>query len=556
MRTETMLASFGAKKGTKMKRLVSTLLTAAAVCAPLALMPAGAAQAQAVSRPANDIVLSIGRGQLITVGGSMSDVFVANEQVADVQVKSQRQLYVFGKAGGETTVYASNAHGDVIWSANIRVGSNLESVDQMLHLAMPDAKIAVSTMGTGTFLLTGTVGAPEDAAEAKRLVEAFVGKEANVITRLKMATPLQVNLMVRFAEVSRSLAKDISANLMTRDQSGGFSFGLSRGRGGAKIAGGDVTGTQVMIDPCAFYRLGCTSGLVPFDPIKGEFVTQMTTYGFPANSAASNTIGAAGKLLGMDLLSALDAGERAGLVTTLSSPNLTAMSGETAEFLAGGEYPIPISQALGSTSIEYKKFGVSLAYTPTVLANGRISIRVRPEVSELSSQGAVTLNGFQVPALTIRRAETTVELGSGQSFMIAGLMSNSSNNAIEKLPGVGDLPILGSLFRSTNFRKGETELVIIVTPYLVNPVNANDIKLPTDGFISPNELQRLFGNMESDGKSGTSRPMPMAAPQAVPPPKVGELIVPTGPATKPDKKRRDRRSADATKAAAPGFSLN
>ncbi len=556
MRTETMLASFGAKKGTKMKRLVSTLLTAAAVCAPLALVPAGTAQAQAVSRPANDIVLSIGRGQLITVGGSMADVFVADEGIADVQVKSQRQLYVFGKAGGETTVYASNAHGDVIWSANIRVGSNLESVDQMLHLAMPDAKIAVSTMGTGTFLLTGTVGAPEDAAEAKRLVEAFVGKAANVITRLKMATPLQVNLMVRFAEVSRSLAKDISANLMTRDQSGGFSFGLSRGRPGGAIAGGVVTGTQVMIDPCAFYRLGCTSSLVPFDPIKGEFVTQMTTYGFPSNSASSNTIGAAGKLLGMDLLSTLDAGERAGLVTTLSSPNLTAMSGETAEFLAGGEYPIPINQGLGTTSIEYKKFGVSLAYTPTVLSNGRISIRVRPEVSELSSQGAVTLNGFQVPALTIRRAETTVELGSGQSFMIAGLMSNSANNAIEKLPGVGDLPILGSLFRSTNFRKGETELVIIVTPYLVNPVNANDIKLPTDGYLSPNELQRLFGNMESDGKSGASRPMPMAAPQAVPPPKVGELIAPAGPATKPDKKRRDRRSADATKAAAPGFSLN
>jgi hypothetical protein len=186
-----------------------------------------------------------------------------------------------------------------------------------------------------------------------------------------------------------------------------------------------------------------------------------------------------------DLLGALDAGENIGLVSTLAQPNLTALSGETAEFLAGGEFPIPLSQGLGATSIEYKKYGVSLAYTPTVLANGRISLRVRPEVSELSSEGAITLNTFTIPALTVRRTETTVELGSGQSFMIAGLLKNYSQNAIKKMPGAGDLPILGSLFRSTNYQKGETELVIVVTPYLVNPVNANDIKLPTDGFSAP-----------------------------------------------------------------------
>src|SRR5690606_9102624 len=149
-----------------------------------------------VMRPAQDILLSIGRGQLVTVPGSMADVFVANDGVADVQVKSKSQLYVFGKAGGETTVYASNSAGTVIWSANIRVGSNIDSVDEMLRLAMPDASIGVSTMGTNTFLLTGTVKAPEDAAEAERLVEAFVGNEANVISRLRTATPLQINLQV------------------------------------------------------------------------------------------------------------------------------------------------------------------------------------------------------------------------------------------------------------------------------------------------------------------------------------------------------------------------
>jgi pilus assembly protein CpaC len=544
----------GAMKGSTMKRLVLSFLSATAAVAPLALVPASPAAAQAVSRPANDIVLSIGRGQLVTVGGAMADVFVANDSIADVQVKAANQLYVFGKAGGETTVYASNSRGDVIWSANVRVGSNIDSVDQMLRMAMPDAKIAVSTMGTNTFLLTGTVGAPEDAAEAQRLVEAFVGKEANVITRLKMSTPMQVNLQVRFAEVSRSLARDINSSIVTRDQTSGISFGVSRGRAGTTITGGDRTGSQVMLDPCAFYRLACTSSLVPFDPIKGQFVTEGTSYGFPTNPTGSTALGLAGKVLGMDILNMLDLGERAGLVATLSSPNLTALSGETAEFLAGGEYPIPISQGLGTTSIEYKRFGVSLAYTPTVLANGRISIRVRPEVSELSSQGSITLNGFQVPALTVRRAETTIELGSGQSFMIAGLMSNNAGSSIEKLPGAGDLPILGALFRSNNFRKGETELVIVVTPYLVNPVDANDIKLPTDGYLTPNMLKQVFGNMESDGKSGGDRPKPKPAQPEATPPKVGGLddaIVPS----EGDKKKKRGKKAKAD-AAAPGFSLN
>jgi pilus assembly protein CpaC len=258
-----------------------------------------------------------------------------------------------------------------------------------------------------------------------------------------------------------------------------------------------------------------------------------------------------GRLLGLNLLGALDAGETLGLVTTLSEPNLTALSGETAEFLAGGEYPIPIPQGIGVTTIEFKKYGVSLAYTPTVLANGRISIRVRPEVSELSSTGALKLDSVEIPALTVRRAETTVELGSGQSFMIAGLLSNNAQNSLTKMPGAGDIPILGSLFRSTNYRKGETELVIVVTPYLVNPVNANDIVLPTDGFQSPNDLQRLFGHMESDGVTGGSRAKPTEKEGTVQAnPQVGELDVPSGPA-----QPRDRRGEKKVANAEPGFSI-
>ena len=540
-----------AKKGSSMKRLAITLLTAAAVCAPFGLIGASPAVAQSASRPSQEVVLSIGRGQLITVGGAMTDVFVANDAVADVQIKSQRQLYVFGKAGGETTVYASDAAGNVVWSANIRVGSNIDSVDQMLRMAMPDAKIAVSTMGTNTFLLTGTIAAPEDAAEAQRLVQAFVGKDANVITRLRMATPLQVNLRVRFAEVSRSLVRDIGVNLTTIDQSSGFQFGLGQtGRNFAPTFRPDTaTGTGSAVNVT-----------IPDPSNPGKFIEVAGTTVNPVQIGA--TLAGAGHLLGMDLLGALDLGETLGLVTTLSEPNLTALSGETADFLAGGEYPIPISQGLGTTSIEYKRFGVSLAYTPTVLANGRISIRVRPEVSELSSQGSVVLNGFQVPALTIRRAETTVELGSGQSFMIAGLMSNNAQSTVKKVPGAGDLPIIGALFRSNSFRRGETELVIVVTPYLVQPVDANDIKLPTDGFQSPNILQQVLGGRTSAGVSGATRPGPTAAPadSQGTGPKVGELDVPA-PVAAPRAAesgttgRRSRRTAEAGAAAAPGFGL-
>jgi pilus assembly protein CpaC len=556
-----------AKKGPAMKRLAITLLTAACAVAPLGLLSNSAAQAQSVSRPANDLVLSIGRGQLVSVAGTMTDVFVADDKVADVQVKSPHQLYVFGKAGGETTIYASNSSGDVIWSANVRVGSNIDSVDQMLHMAMPDAKISVSTMGTNTFLLTGTVAAPEDAAEAQRLVQAFVGKEANVITRLKLATPLQVNLHVKFAEVSRSLIRDIGTNLTSIDGSSGFQFGIGQGRTGAfsNMRPGTVTGVgnsvvTHIIDPSVQYVINAQG--IAVDPVTGVPVKLVEVAGNTINPISSgSTLGFAGHLLGLDLLGALDLGEQVGLVSTLSEPNLTALSGETADFLAGGEYPIPISQGLGTTSIEYKRFGVSLSYTPTVLSNGRISMRVRPEVSELSSQGAVTLNGFQVPALTIRRAETTVELGSGQSFMIAGLMSNSSQSTLKKMPGAGDLPILGSLFRSTHFQKGETELVIIVTPYLVNPVDANDIKLPTDGFKSPNVAQQVFGGMQSDGKSGGDRPKPTSAPQQNPNgPQVGDAYAPArapAPQTasggdKDNKKKKSKGDSDAS----PGFSLN
>jgi len=518
-------------------------LLVAAATLPLGLALPSSGRAQTVSRPANDIVLGIGRGELVTLPGRMSDVFVANAEIADVQVKTANQLYVFGKAGGETTVYASNAAGEVLWSANVKVGSNLDSIDQMLALAMPEARVGVATMN-GTVLLTGTVAAPEDAAEAERLVKAFVGDKTNVVSRLRTATPLQVNLQVKIAEVSRSFMRDIGVNLTSIDGGSGFQFGIGQGRTGfaQSFVPGTATGTGNRV-----------TVVVPDlnDPTKLREVTGTSVNPVTAGS----TLAAAGKLFGIDLLGALDLGETVGLVTTLSQPNLTALSGETADFLAGGEFPVPVSGEEGTVTIEYKKFGVSLAYTPVVLTSGRISLRVRPEVSELSTEGAVTLNGFQVPSLTIRRAETTVELGSGQSFMIAGLMSNGSRNNLRKAPGVGDVPILGSLFRSTSFRRGETELVIIVTPFLVKPVNPADVHLPTDGFQSPGEVMRLLGNRENDGRSGAQRPLPRSGDAAVPPP--GTLALPPAPPAPPATGASDRRQRPAPASPpAPGFSIS
>jgi pilus assembly protein CpaC len=513
------------------------------------------AQAQAArsgaASPNSDLLLSVGRGRLITLPVPMTDIFVANQAVADVQVRSSTQLYVFGKTPGETSVYATDAAGRVVYSVVARVGNNIETIDQMLALAMPNAQINVNTMN-GFVLLTGTVAAPEDAAEADRLVSAFVGEGTRVLSRLQTATPLQVNLQVRIAEVNRSVVRAIGGNLASTSGSNPFIFGAFRGRdAGGFIPIPPTTGVDpvfgpnpVQIDPrtgCAIARCGGSSDY-RINPLRD-----------------AATIALGGRLGGLDLLGTLDLAERTGMVVTLAQPNLTTTSGETADFLAGGEYPIPVPDPLtGGITIEYKKFGVSLAYTPTVLSNGRISMRVRPEVSELSTEGAIRLQGIEIPALQVRRTETTVELGSGESFMIAGLMSNRSVSTLDRTPGAGDIPILGMLFKSDNFRRGDTELVIVVTPYLVRPVSSDQIVLPTDAFRNPGDIQRLLVQGIADGETGGSRPMPtleeVPASQGGTSPGVGGM--PAAPAASNNGNRnRSSRNQSTGGNAAPGFSF-
>jgi pilus assembly protein CpaC len=509
-------------------------------------------------KPSGEMPLSVGRGQLINLSAPITDVFVSNEAVADVQVRSPTQIYVFGKAAGEASVYATTASGAVAYSTNVRVGANINSLDQMLKLAMPDASVMATSMN-GMILLTGTVKAPQDSEEAERLVQAYVGDSTKVISRLRTATPLQVNLHVKIAEVNRSLSKEIGVNLMSRDTTNGFQFGIAQGRNFGTIGKADISALP-RLDASSVFGLPAGSLSLPFDTRTGQFVTAGTAFNLTnlGLGAGKTAIGLAGKLFGLDVASALDLAETEGLLTTLAEPNLTALSGETASFLAGGEFPIPISQGQGEVTVEYKQYGVSLAFTPVVLDNGRISMRVRPEVSELTSQGTVRLNGFDIPGVSTRRAETTVELGSGQSFMIAGLMNNTHSNIIDRTPGAGNVPVLGALFRSTRFRKNETELMIIVTPYLVEPVSANQIVLPTDGYKAATDLQRVLLG-KTMGSDNGPRPVPTMEPsaRAIRPGLEGVMAPVAEPTTRRAQRQQSRRSSKPNKVAvAPGFSAN
>ncbi|MES2137124.1 MAG: type II and III secretion system protein family protein [Pseudomonadota bacterium] len=485
-------------------RLGTAVAAMAIGLAALAAPAPAAAQPKAYStgayRPTTQVQLSVGEGQVVNLPRSVSSVWTSNPKVADVYVNTPRQINVFGKEGGEASVIATAADGSIVYGAHIRVSQNLTSVNDMLRQAMPDSNIQVTTVGQ-VAVINGTVASPDDANMAQELVRAALnpGKKRDEpqdivpMNRLKTATPLQVTLKVRIAEVSRTMLKKWGVNLLASDPTGGFKFGIAQG-GGINLP--DVS---------------CTSAC-----------------GVPTviRNAIGTTLSGSGSLFGLDMLSSLDIAAQDGLLSILAEPNLTALSGETASFLAGGEFPIPVSQGLGSISIEYKQYGVGLAFTPIVLGDGRISMRVRPEVSELSDAGSVSLNGYKVPALTTRRAETTIELGSGQSFMIAGLLRTTANNSINKAPFLGDLPVLGALFRSTSFQKEESELVVIVTPYLVRPVSGQ-MATPIDGYRIPNDIERDFGGQVFTGVSG--KPTPTAV-QAVPAP---AGAIPAGAAAAP-----------------------
>ena len=338
-----------------------------------AAAPALAQPVPSTYKPSRQVLLSVGEGQMINLPRSVASVWTSAPDIADIYVNGPRQINLFGKAFGEATVIATDAKGAVVYGATVQVNQNNSSINEALHQAIPDSNMNVTLVGQMA-VINGTVASPEDATQAESLVRSMLnsgikeGEPLKIlpVNRLKTATPLQVTLKVRVAEVNRSVLKKIGVNLLANDTTGGFQFGLAQGQG-------------------------------IFLPAPGQSSPQS---GQVIRNTVGSTLSAGGHLLGLDLISSLDLAQTDGLVSILAEPNLTALSGETASFLAGGEFPIPVSQDLGSVTIEYKQYGVGLAFTPIVLADGRISMRVRPEVSELSNEGALKLNGFDVPALT------------------------------------------------------------------------------------------------------------------------------------------------------------
>jgi len=470
---------------------LGTALAALAIGLTAVAAPVQAAQPKAYAsgayRPSTQVLLNVGEGQMINLPRNVASVWTSNPKAADVYVNSPRQINLFGKDMGEATVIATAADGSVVYGAKVRVNQNISDINDILHQAMPDANLNVRTVGQ-VAVINGTVASPEDAAQAEMLVKAALnpgvdvtkdGASLNIVpvSRVKVATPLQVNLKVKVAEINRTLLKQIGVNLLTQTN-GGFKIGVLQGGG------------------------------IYLPPAGSE---SQTGAGQIIRNPLGSTISGVGKLFGLNLTSSVDLAEEDGVISVLAEPNLTALSGETASFLAGGEFPIPVSQSLGAVTIEYKQYGVGLAFTPIVLQDGRISMRVRPEVSQLSDAGGISFNGYKVPALTTRRAETTVELGSGQSFMIAGLLQNSSTNSVDKTPLLGDLPILGALFRSTKYQRQETELVIIVTPYLVRPVSGQ-LATPTAGYRAPSDAERVWEGQTFKGVSGPRAQVPAPAP--------------------------------------------
>jgi pilus assembly protein CpaC len=412
--------------------------------------PAGGQDSAEAIATEGSLTLEVRKGRVIRLARPAATVFVADPEIADVQAQSPSIVYLFGRKAGQTSLYAVDEDDQLLLRSQVVVQHNLSGLRQAVQQLMPGSRVAVSTVD-GSIVLDGEVESPLEAQELRELATRFLGEDESLLNRIRVAAPTQVHLRVRVAEVSRDVLKQFGINWEAIFNSGDFAFGLVSGR-------------------------SVTDGV-------GNFLRAPEG----ANSAFGSWDG------GDDFVNtALDALAEEGLVNVLAEPNLTALSGETASFLAGGEFPIPIDSDSDGLEIEFKEFGISLAFTPTVLSAQRISLRVRPEVSDLTDKGAININGLIIPALATRRAETTVELGSGQSFAIGGLMSTDIENELTKYPGLGDLPVLGTLFRSQRFQSNETELVIIVTPYLVRPVNEPVLAAPTDGYRAPSDVERIL----------------------------------------------------------------
>ncbi len=431
--------------------------------------------------------VNVDRGVPITLSGPATSVFIASPEIADVQVMSPTSIMVFGKKTGETTLMATDSTGHTLLHRTVVVSQDLSDLRRELNAAIPGNKIQAAALPDG-IILTGETHDPVSVEDARKIAGRYISKDGAIINRIQVVGSNQIMIRVRFAEVSRTVDNSFGINWSNLTSAGGFVFGLA--------SGGALTPL---------------SGIGSAAALSGETVGAAT----PSDGIAFSHAGTKTNVNGL-----IDALAQDGLVTILAEPNLTAMSGETANFLAGGQVPVPVPQANGTISIQYMSYGISLEFTPTLVGQNRINLHVKPEVSELSTLGQISVNNLTAPAFTTRKAETTVELASGQSFAVAGLLDNSQNQTVNKFPFLGDVPILGPLFRSTNFQNNQSELVIIITPYIVKPGESEQaMAMPMDGYAPPTESERILG-LRSNSGNPNARPMsstPLAVPASAAP---------------------------------------
>ncbi|HEX5645898.1 MAG TPA: type II and III secretion system protein family protein [Nitrospira sp.] len=417
-------------------------------------------------RDVQKLELTVGKSKVLDLPVAIKRASLANPEVADTVVLSPTQIYVTGKTTGVTNVTLWNESGKMMGMYDVVIAPDVTRLKENLHKTLPDENGILVTSDHDHITLSGTASNTGNLNRALSMAEAYAPKK--VVNAMQVGGVQQVMLEVRVAEMSRELIKRLGLNFTGV---GNDYFGLS--------VLGNLTRLASLAHPAG---QSATIGVEATQLIQGAF-------GFNAGSTSWTGF--------------VDALKEENALKVLAKPTLMALNGQEAAFLAGGEFPIPVPQAFGLVTVQFKKFGVGLVFTPNVLNSKHISINVAPEVSELDFANALRLQGFIVPAITTRRAATTIELADGQSFAIGGLLRDNLRESVKKVPFLGEVPILGALFRSSSFQKNETELVIIVTPHLVKPLDMNAQTLPTDYFVEPNDFEYyMMGFPEKSGHGG------------------------------------------------------
>jgi pilus assembly protein CpaC len=452
-----------------------------------------------------------GSARAIDLPTDAHDAIVSNPAVAEALTHSSRRYTIIGVAPGQTDAVFLDAAGRTILSLRIRVDAGVYALQDSIDRIAPGSQAHAEALND-SIVLTGMVTSPAEADRVVQLARAFVSAPEKVLNMMTVAGSDQVTLKVRVVEVQRSAAKQLglSSNVIFNSGSQAVSFGRTNtyGANGASLGGGGACYTQNGARTTNFSNSTSNNGQASntttdtTTTIAGPTVTETVVGNSLTNAVAAAASSIYSTVTGNNASACLQAFERVGLIRTLAEPNLTSVNGESATFLAGGEFPVPSGRDKdGTITVEYKPYGVSLAFRPVVRSAGNISMQVSVEVSELANDGGLTIgagttSSISLPGLKVRRSQTTVELPSGGSMMIAGMLQENTAQTIDSLPGVTNLPVLGSLFRSRDYMNGETELVVIVEPYIVSPTSPGQMQTPADGLRIATDLQsNLFGQL-------------------------------------------------------------